>query len=399
MALLVAFHMAAASPPLPACATDIAPSLPWADCVFATAPEYGPLPTTSVAFHSSDAAALALFQHAESGEAVNTLELAPQFDVLVEGGGYKNIWLETQPMGGAMYGVRNLRLALNNQLAFMRTQRQDGRLPGMVVKPKAGASGTVHPTYSYPGNANHSMLQGFYMASPAVDVAFLMNRSDDGQGGHRVAVSAYLAELRAVLTKFDGWLWSARNSSHGVLWLHDTADTGEDGSDRFAGATPPFESMDMMAYAYNTERSLARICLLQGDAKAHSYWTQRMASTAAGLKRRLWREELGACFDRERDGEMAYVTTLVHNNLRCMWQGIFDQKMADTFVARHLMNRSEFWTPTPLVSIAVSDPRFHNIKGNDWRYAPDLDLARPSLASGVRGGRVRIFNPIQALYN
>lgn len=60
----------------------------------------------------------------------------------------------------------------------------------------------------------------------------------------------------------------------------------------------------------------------------------------------------------------AFVPTLVHNNLRCMWHGIFDQGMADVFVARHLMNRAEFWTPTPMVSIAVSDPRFHNRKGN-----------------------------------
>ena len=122
--------------PLPACATGIGAPLPWADCSFASAPTYGPLPATSVEFTSADAAFPALFKHAESCEAANTLELAPGFDVLVEGGGYNNIWLETQPMGGASFGARNLTLALNNQLAFMRTQRQDGRLPGMISKPK-----------------------------------------------------------------------------------------------------------------------------------------------------------------------------------------------------------------------------------------------------------------------
>ena len=91
-----------------------------------------------------------------------------------------------------------------------------------------------------------------------------------------------------------------------------------------------------------------------------------MAVTASALKRRLWREEHGACFDRERDGQQNYVSTLVHNNIRAMWHGIFSQEMADTFVRRHLMNISEFWTPTPLVSIAASDPRFQNLQGNDW---------------------------------
>jgi len=173
------------------------------------------------------------------------MEFAPGFEVLVEGGHYTNVWLETQPMGGAMYGVRNMRVALNNQLIFMRTQREDGRLPGMVT---SRGGGTVNPTFSYPGDANHSMLQGFYMASPAVDVAWLMNAS----AGSSSNVDAYLEELIPILEQFDAWLWSERNASHGVLWLNDTADTGEDGSDKYSPipsnpVAKPFENMDMMA--------------------------------------------------------------------------------------------------------------------------------------------------------
>ncbi len=50
--------------------------------------------------------------------------------VLVEGGGYEKIWLETQPMGGAMYASRDFATGLNNSLMFMRHQRADGRIPG-----------------------------------------------------------------------------------------------------------------------------------------------------------------------------------------------------------------------------------------------------------------------------
>jgi polyhydroxybutyrate depolymerase len=238
----------------PSCSTGIGAEVPWIDCRFQSAPGYGPLPPTSVRFTTSDAPTAALFAHAETCEASNTLELAPGFEVLVEGGGYKAVWLETQPMGGATYGVRNLTLALNNQLVFMRTQREDGRLPGMVTRAKGAkgaqpsASGIVHPTYSYPGNANRSMLQGFYMASPAVDVAWLMNRSLADESptptsssysslspkavASRTSTKAYLVELASVLVKFERWLWAARNSTHGVLWLPGTADTGEDGSDK-----------------------------------------------------------------------------------------------------------------------------------------------------------------------
>jgi hypothetical protein len=51
--------------------------------------------------------------------------------------------------------------------------------------------------------------------------------------------------------------------------------------------------------------------------------------------------------------------------------GIFDQTMADAFVSTHLMNKSEFWTPTPLPSIAASDPRFQNKDGNNWSGPPE----------------------------
>ena len=80
---------------------------------------------------------------------------------------------------------------------------------------------------------------------------------------------------------------------------------------------------------------------------------------------------LKACFDRERDGPEAFVSTLVHNNIRAMWHGIFSQDMADTFVRRHLMNTSEFWTQTPLPSISVADARFQNVEGNNWSGPPE----------------------------
>jgi len=321
-----------------------------------------------VAFNTSDNALQILFDHAEKCAAGNVLEFAPSFDVLVEGGAYKNVWLETQPLGGAMFGVRNLTLALNNQLIFMRTQRADGRLPGMVSVVNA-STGLVNPTFSYPGSANRSMLQGFYMASPSVDVAVLANAS----GADMAEVAAYLAELQLVLARFEAWLWAERNSSHGVPWLMGTSDTGEDNSDKFSClptncVSPPFESMDMAGYAHDAQRALARIASLQGDPAGAAEWTARASATAQALKSRLWRPELGAAFDRGLIGE--FVSTLVHNNIRAMWHGVFDQGMADAYVAQHLMNKSEFWTPAPLPSISVSDARFRDNHGNDWSGPP-----------------------------
>ena len=51
-------------------------------------------------------------------------------------------------------------------------------------------------------------------------------------------------------------------------------------------------------------------------------------------------------FDRRADDSV--VPTLAHNSLRMMWQGLFDQEMADAFVGDNLMNTSRFWTKAPL---------------------------------------------------
>ena len=83
---------------LPACSMGINSSAPWADCILDVKQQYGPLPDTSVTFTTTDNLTQALFAHAEACEAANTQEMASGFDVLVEGGHYNAVWLETQVM-------------------------------------------------------------------------------------------------------------------------------------------------------------------------------------------------------------------------------------------------------------------------------------------------------------
>ena len=80
----------------------------------------------------------------------------------------------------------------------------------------------------------------------------------------------------------------------------------------------------------------------------------------------LWAPERSAMFDRRADDSI--VPTLMHNSLRMMWQGLFSQEMADSFIRDNLMNRSRFWTRMPLPSIAVSDPHFYNDKAANGDY-------------------------------
>ena len=99
-------------------------------------PLYDPLPTTGVTFQTTDAPLQGLYAHGAAQEAGNNQRFLkkPSFLVLEEGEVYRAAWIETQPMAGAMYAVRDVRLALNNQLVFLRTQREDGRFPVRSVQ-------------------------------------------------------------------------------------------------------------------------------------------------------------------------------------------------------------------------------------------------------------------------
>ena len=315
-----------------------------------------------VSFKSSDATLQGAYDHAISCEDKNVKEFLPGLDCVVEGSGYKNVWLETQPMAGAMWAVRNVTKALANQLVFMRTQREDGRLPGMVTtNNSAGAENPMlTAVYCFP---KQSLLQGDYFSSTSVDLAFYLNISD------KTTATEYTKELHGVLERFDDWMWTNRRSSlpgkSDALWCPSAADWGGDGYDGYRGHPAPFVSMDMMAYAHSNALALSRTSSMLGNASGAAHWTTRAGKIAESLERVLWIEERGACYDIDADDHV--VDVLVHNNLRAMWHGVFSQRMADIFVARHLRNTSEFWTAFPLPSIAANDPKFQpGLPRNSW---------------------------------
>lgn len=309
----------------------------------------------SVAFHSSDPALQRLFDTAEEKARRNLQQFGPD-QVLVEGGGYEKIWLETQPMGGEMYAKRNMTAALNNQLLFMKTQRADGRLPGSI---QCMPDGRIEPQFN--------KFQGFCFPWHALNMYYWAGLDE-----------AYLRRLAQTLEAFDAYLWRVRDSDgDGCLESWCVYDTGEDNAVRYGDApvyctedTPPegygvvpMASMDFMSFSYACRDTLAQISRLLGDGQ-EARWREQARQVAEALRARLWNAERGACFDRDKHGREMPV--LLHNNLRCMYWGSFSQEMADRFVREHLTNPEEFMTPCPLPSVAVNDPLFRNRPENNW---------------------------------
>ena len=132
---------------------------------------------TGVRFETKDPLLSQLVKQAEEKCRLNIKNFGGD-PVLVEGGGYEKIWLETQPMGGAMYASRDFATGLNNSLMFMRHQRADGRIPGSI----AVIDGKVVPQFN--------KFQGFCFPEPALDLYYLGGKDAE-----------YLAQLAKTLKR------------------------------------------------------------------------------------------------------------------------------------------------------------------------------------------------------
>ena len=313
-------------------------------------------PVTRVTFRTEDAELQRLFDTAER-KCLNNLNTFAGDTVLVEGGGYEKIWLETQPMGGEMYAKRNMTAAMNNHLLFMRHQREDGRLAGSIQGFK---DGTVE--------AQFNKFQGFCFPWSALNMYYWIGED-----------RAYLDQLADCLEKFDAYLWAVRDSNgDGILESWCKYDTGEDNAVRYGDApnyateevppqgseVVPMASMDVTSFSYSCRETLAEISRIRGDAAAAEKWQKAADEVAAVIGEKLWDDKRGACFDKDKYGNV--IDVLCHNTLRCMYWGSISQYMADRFVKEHLLNPEEFWTPVPLPSVAANDPAFRNAVENNW---------------------------------
>ena len=220
---------------------------------------------TGVCFQTEDPLLARLVPQAEKKCLTNIKDFG-QDKVLVEGGGYEKIWLETQPMGGAMYATRNFTVGLNNSLLFMRHQRVDGRIPAASRHRRRGGAAV-------------QQISGVLFPRPCA--GSLLSGGKD---------PAYLAQLKTTLERFDAYLWRVRDSDgDGCLESWCKYDTGEDHAMRYGDAPDPWEaetppegctvvpmaSMDVMSYSYACRETLAEIARISGDAEAQAQWAAK----------------------------------------------------------------------------------------------------------------------------
>lgn len=310
---------------------------------------------SGVKMQTDDAALQHLFDRCETLAKGNIRRFGAR-RVLQEGAKYHGVWLETQPMGGEMYAVRDVEIALNNVLIFMECQRRDGRMPGMITYRMPWDGLSVHMDW----------MQGDFFTIPAYKLSFRVGQD-----------KAYLQRLYTALRDFDEYLWSCRDSDgDGCLESWCTWDTGDDNSTRYLvnrvhpsengawnGETAPvsdgglpFESAEYMAYSYAQRETLSKICALLENGE-EAMWREKAQQVRETFIQKLWDTQRHFAFDR--NGRNEKIDSVSQLNIKCMYQGIFTQEMADDFVREHVMNRAAFFTPLPMPSIAADDPLFY----------------------------------------
>ncbi len=330
---------------------------------------------TGVEFQTADRELKKLFDKAEELCRKNRANF-DGYEVLIEGEKYTGVWLETQPMGGEMYAKRDIGAALSNILIFLRNQRRDGKLPGMITFDPCNKSKVFY-----------AWMQGCFLPNPALNLYYLAGEE-----------SEYLSALYRALEDYDGYLWKYRDSDgDGCLETWCVWDTGEDNftvyilngarESRIGGygdVVPPdeggfpYESPQYMSYSYACRRVLAEISAILGNGKTEE-WKDKADKLKKTFRKYLWDEERKACF--MRDANNNFIDCLSQENIKCMYGGIFDQQMADSFISEHLLNTEEFWTPYPIPSVAVNSGYFHSSEdySNCYDKLKELGMAEGNI--------------------
>jgi hypothetical protein len=269
--------------------------------------------------------------------------------VMVEGDIYRGLYLETQPMGGEMYGKFDLEIARNNIEVTMAGQREDGLLPHLTNLDGTRWYGTGIPGYE--------IIAWNAVAHYGLDIYYLLKKD-----------VAFLDKLQKALEGYEAYLWRVRDKNgNGVLEAYCTSDTGEDGQagNRFELFRDPdgkrfVESVSVTGDSYANRAVLAQIAAIRGDEAKRKEWQQKADDLQAKAKAYFWVEERKAAFDVDSKGKI--LPTLNQLNIRGMTQELFTQQMADDFIKHHLMNPKEFFTPYPIPSTAINDPTFQNVE-------------------------------------
>jgi len=275
--------------------------------------------------------------------------------VLIEGGGYPGIWLECGPLEGAVYGIINPKVALDNHRIFFRQQRDDGYLPCWIWADRAG----------------HGQIQ---MVVPIAATAWEVFQRCGDRG--------FLQQAYDACQRWDRWLTRYRDTlGTGLCEAFCEYDTGHDNSPRFHGlplegrdgdarwcpaaGRLPYVAPDLSATVFGGRLALAEMARALGREEEAAGWTVQARQTRQLLLKVCYDLESACFYDRNRDGELVKIRGDALT--RVLSEHVVDTGLFERIYRQQIRHADRFWTPFPLPSIAADDPAFvRELSPNSW---------------------------------
>ena len=310
-----------------------------------------------VSWQTRDAAVQRKFDAALAGLRANTLPVPDVAEpLLIEGGPYRGVWLESAPLEAEAMAVVDPGWSAATHRVFFDRQRDDGQLPCFVRGTGTGWSQvqTVNP-----------------IAKTAL--GDVLRRGGD---------PAELAELYGRCARWDAWLVRYRTvGDTGCLGAFCEYDTGHDKSPRWTGLPKvcrdrdarlcpdeprlPFVAPDLTASLHGGRLALAGMARRLGRHDDAARWDRQAAETRDALFKHCFDHETLCFYDIDALGQRVQIVGDVL--LRVLAEGVVGPELFERIFQRWVIDPKAFWTPLPLPSIAANDPAFDaDPPGNSW---------------------------------
>lgn len=217
----------------------------------------------------------------------------------------------------------------------------------------------LRPDGSMPGRVylNHLVQPDFYHADWGGAIGDLLDSHPD---------APWLARLYPALARYAEWLLTTRDAEgSGMIDVTDQYETGQEYMSRYEAVDPDadrygwenrlrLKGVDVTLYAWRLFRLLADRA---PEADARLRWSGFAARTGLAIREQMWDPALGMFSDvNPATGGRTRVKAAV-----CFYPYLTElagPEHLDGFAA-HLFNPAEFWTPFPVPSSSVDDPRFN----------------------------------------
>ena len=193
---------------------------------------------------------------------------------------------------------------------------------------------------------------------------------------------AFLHRAYLACTRWDDWLARHRDTrGTGLCELLCEYDTGHDNSPRVHGLPKecpnsdsrlcppghklPWLAPDLSATVYGGRIALAAMAEALGKSSEALRWRERAEQTRLAILKHCFDPEDEFFYDVDCEGNFVRLRGDVIT--RVLSEHVVDQPLFERIYARHMHNPDSFWTPFPLPSVAIDDPRFvRQLPENSW---------------------------------